>query len=214
MIDQAVPRTGFILATGMAGTAGPTAHGRDGRGTRRSCRGGFWKDGIEAPDWLGRRRIVGIEAFVGVVEEPENGGGDEDDGVDGKERVPAVEIEKALVGDGGDGVANVADHVHEAKGHGGIAAADVHDVGPMAGLVHIDAIGGDAEENQRLRGCGSKSQAEGGDRGANQAGDGEESPPEKFVAGAADEKVGEAAGDEAGEAHAEHGEHGQPGMFL
>jgi len=51
-------------------------------------------------------------------------------------------------------------------------------------------------------------------RGADQADHGEEGAPEKLSAGAADEKVGEPAGDEAGEAHAEHRQHGQPGMFF
>jgi hypothetical protein len=151
-----------------------------------------------------------VETFVGVVEEPENGGGAEDDGIDGEAGVPAKFSEESFVDRRGDGIAEVSDHVHEAKCHGSVAAADVDDVGPVAGLVHIDAIGGDAKECDGLEGGVHEAETDERGGGAEKASDGEEGAAEEFAAGAADENIAESAGDQAGEAHEEHGKGGDP----
>src|SRR5207249_6074642 len=104
--------------------------------------------------------------------EPENGGSAEDDGIDGETGVPAEFSEQSFVDRRGNGIAEVTDHVHEAEGHGGVAAADVDDVGPVTGLVHVHAVSGDAEKGDCLEGGVHEAETDEGGGGAEKASNG------------------------------------------
>jgi len=59
---------------------------------------------LSGRDGIGDAALV-VEAFVGVVEEPEDGGAAQDDRIDGEKGIPAVAVEEALVDGWGDGIA-------------------------------------------------------------------------------------------------------------
>src|SRR5690242_6142561 len=87
---------------------------------------------------------VVVEGEARVDDEPRRGGEDVGAAVEGEEGAEAEVLEDQRADDGLHGVAEVAEHVHEAAGGAGVAAADGDDRGPVGRLAHVVGGGGDA----------------------------------------------------------------------
>ncbi len=135
-------------------------------------------------------RILLVKSLLGINDEPHCTGYQVRPGIKAEERVPSEMIKNRPANRGLGKISDIANHVNEAGGCGGINASDIDNARPICGLPKIVRGGGNAEKGGCFMRGVRESHADHRRRRHRATADGKNRPRQPAPAGAPDEPIG------------------------